>query len=59
MDDVIRHSIIGPEETMTLKDGTVVNKLEYLNGQDYITTYRCFQEIDGELYPPMAENVRT
>lgn len=59
IDDVVRYSLIADYETTITPDGKEVNLLDYLNSQDYITTYRCFQVIDGELYPPMAENVET
>ncbi len=32
--------------------------LEFLNGQETVTTYKAMQLIDGKLYPPMAAKVK-
>jgi chromosome segregation ATPase len=32
--------------------------LDFLNDQDYVTVYRAMQEIDGQLYPPMAARTK-
>ena len=32
--------------------------LAFRNGQEYVTVYRAMQEINGELYPPMAAKIK-
>lgn len=34
------------------------NTLEFLDGQELVKVYRAMQEIDGELYPPMAAKMK-
>lgn len=43
IDDILQSARVTDEET-----------LKFLNNQEYITTYRSMQLINGHLYPPMA-----